>query len=374
MSILRVAQVLRNRSGGMSRTMFLTGDELQRRGHSVDYWFEDDLAVKGPAEFWRFITPFKIRGKLREALQSGKKWDIIEVHEPLGFALTRFRLGNGPRVVAFSYGLEERSRLANIDYRERHGLPLTLKMRYSPLTVAWQAMWTVRHSDHTLCSNPTDVAHLVSKGVSPDRVTRHFSGVEPEFLAAEPPSPENRRGILFFGTWIDRKGVRDLQPAITAILRARPDETFTAAGTSVPAEQVLGSFPEDVRSRVRVVPKVAGTEALIRMYAEHAIFVLPSYFEGHPLVLVEAASQGLPLVGADIGGVRDFIDEGEGGFVVPVAAPDRLQAALLKLVDSPDLRAKFGALNRRKAAGFTWAAAAENIERAYLKALSMPQR
>lgn len=374
MKILRVAQVLANRSGGMSRTMFLTGDELQRRGHTVDYWFEGDLAVKGPAELWRFITPFKVRGKLRQAIKAGTNWDIVEIHEPLGAALTLSRIPNGPRVVAFSYGLEERARLANMDYRRRHGLPVSLKSRFSPLTVVWQAMRTVRHADHILCSNPTDIAHLVAAGVSPDRLTRHFSGVESEFLAAEPPPPETRSGILFFGTWIDRKGVRDLVPAVVALLRARPGLRFTAAGTTLPEDHVLSAFAPDVRGRVRVIPKVDGSDALIRLYAEHAIFVLPSFFEGHPLVLVEAASQGLPLVGADIGGVRDFIDEGQGGFVVPVAAPDRLQGALETLLDNPGLRAKFGDANRRKAARFTWAAAAENIEQAYRKALSMPPR
>ena len=63
MRIRRVAQVERNRTGGMSRTMFLTGDELERLGHSVDYWFLEDLPVAVPPQLWRFATPWKLRRK-----------------------------------------------------------------------------------------------------------------------------------------------------------------------------------------------------------------------------------------------------------------------------------------------------------------------
>lgn len=372
MKILRVAQVARNRTGGMSRTLFLTGDELERRGHSVDYWFEEDLQVTLPPQLWRFATPWKIRRRLEAERRAGREWDIVEIHEPLGVCLTPFRSGR-PRLVALSFGLEERSRLASLDYRRRVGIPVSLKDRYSPLTVVWQAMWTTRHVDHVLCSNPTDIAHLVTRGVDARRLTRHFSGVERAFLETEPPPHSQRRGLLFVGTWIDRKGIRELVPAVTELLRRHPDLTFTAAGTVLPDATVLGAFDPGVRDRVRVVRRLEGTEALIRLYGSHSILVLPSYFEGHPLVLVEAAAQGMAVVGTDVGGIGDFLVDGEDGRVVPVADAVRLAQALETLVTNPDLRARFGAALRRKAAGFTWAAAARNIEGAYRKALEMPR-
>jgi glycosyltransferase involved in cell wall biosynthesis len=373
MRILRVAQVERNRTGGMSRTMFLTGDELERLGHSVDYWFLEDLPVAVPPQLWRFATPWKLRRKLAAERHAGREWDIVEVHEPLGALLTVFRTGRS-RLVALSYGLEERSRLASLDYRTRAGIPISLKERYSPLTVVWQSMWTTHHVDHVLCSNPTDIAHLVSKGLDPLRLTRHFSGVERAFLEAQPPPCDQRRGILFVGNWIQRKGIRELVPAVTELLRRHPDLTFTAAGTILPDEVVLGAFDPSVRGRIRVVRRLEGTKALIELYGSHAVLVLPSYFEGHPLVLVEAAAQGLPVVGTQIGGIGDFLTDGEDGFLVPVADPVRLGKALGTLVEQPELRARFGVALRRKAAAFTWEAAARNIEGAYRKALAMPRR
>ncbi len=371
--ILRIAQVVRNRSGGMSRTMFLTGDELERRGHTVDYWFEEDIPMALPPQLWRFVAPWQVRRQLLRERRAGREWDVIEVHEPLGTLLvSRRRIRS--RIVVLSFGLEERSRLASLDYRQRKGIPISLKDRYSPLTVVWQAQWATRHADHVLCSNPADRGHLVAAGVDPRRVTRHFSGVEREFLEAEPSPASGRSGILFLGTWMDRKGVRDLAPAVSEVLRRHPDWTFTAAGGLKTAPRVLEDFDPSLHPRIRVLPEVRGTEALIRLYASHAVFALPSYFEGHPLVLVEAAAQGLAVVGTAIGGIGDFLSDGEDGLVVPVSAPVRLAAALDRLVSDADLRARFGGALRRKAAGFTWEAAARNIETAYRTALAMPPR
>ena len=371
--ILRIAQVLRNRSGGMSRTMFLTGDELERRGHTVDYWFEENLPMRLPPQLWRFVAPWQVRRQLLRCRREGREWDVVEVHEPLGSLLVVGRRLRS-RIVVLSFGLEERSRLASLDYRRRKGIPVSIKDRYSPLTVVWQAQLATRRADHVLCSNPTDRDHLVAAGVDPRRVTRHFSGVEREFLQAEPPSTSERSGILFLGTWMDRKGVRDLAPAVSEILRRHPDWTFTAAGCLKTAPRVLEDFEPSLHPRIRVIPEVRGTEALIRLYASHAVFALPSYFEGHPLVLVEAASQGMAVVGTAIGGIGDFLSDGEDGLVVPVSDPVRLGEALGRLVSDADLRSRLGAALRRKAAGYTWEAAARNIETAYRTAVAMPPR
>jgi glycosyltransferase involved in cell wall biosynthesis len=371
--ILRVAQVPHNRSGGMSRTMFCTGDELERMGHRVEYCLEEDLAVKASPQLWRFITPWKILRHLRTAARRGTTWDIVEIHEPLG-ALCALRRGALPPLVAFSYGLEERSHQATIDYRRRHGRPVSLKFRFSPLTVIWQAKYFVRHAAHVLCSNATDVEHLVAAGVPRGRLTRHFSGVESVFLEKEPPPADRRRGLLFLGTWMDRKGASELATAGTELLRRHPDLTFTLAGTVRPAGEILPNFAADVRGRIEVIPRIQGNERLIEIYGRHAVFVLPSYFEGHPLVMIEAAAQGLPIVGTDIGGIRDFVVSGENGFLVPVADAPALSCVLEKLLTDSGLRARCGAANRLKAREFTWAAAAANILRGYEQAIADRRR
>lgn len=372
--VLRVADVTDNRSGGMSRTMYATGDELARRGHLVEYRFCEHLAVSCRPQFRRFAIPRRIVRLVREELAAGKQWDVVEVHEPAAAAYAWNRASLPPLVV-FSYGLEDRSHRATLDYQRRKGLPVTIKNRFSPLSVVWQAKYATRHAAQVICSNSEDVEHLVGRGVPRNRLTRHHSGVEPEFLAAggDLPPDNERRGMLFLGSWLHRKGVLDLVPAAAEVLKRHPGEHLTIAGCHAGPEQILPEFPPDIRGRVRVIPRIEGNAALIEIYRRHSVFVLPSYFEGQPLVMIEAAAMGLAIVTTPVCGMRDFIEPEKTGLAVPIANPPALADALSRLLDSPRDARRLGDQARALAQSHTWAAAADKIERAYQQAVSQSE-
>jgi glycosyltransferase involved in cell wall biosynthesis len=370
LKILRVADVRGNRSGGMSRTMFCTGDELVRRGHSVDYFWEDRFQHRLPPQLWRFSTPIQLWSKIRSALRAGAGWDVVEIHEPISLICTLlFR--HSPRVVLFSYGLEERSHQSLLDYRTRKGLPISVKMRWSPRTVTLQSRIATRRAHHVICSNSEDVSFLRARGVPESHLTRHHSGVDPIFLNTQPRPWSERRGILFLGGWLERKGILDLIPAVTELLKRHPDEFLTVAGCHASAETVKGLFDPAVQERVHVIPRIEGDAALVDIYARHRIFVLPSYFEGQPLVMIEAASQGMAIVTTGVCGMLDFIRPEENGLLVPVADPPALNRALERLVTHPDEAARMGAKARESAMTHTGEAAATKIEKAYRQALAL---
>jgi glycosyltransferase involved in cell wall biosynthesis len=370
--ILRVADIPNNRTGGMSRTMYCTGEVLAAEGHEVDYLFGENLEVPGPVQLRRFTVPLKITSVIRGRARQGRRYDVVEIHEPLAAPYCWRRRHNSDHapLVVFSYGLEERSHRALLDYRRLKGLPVTLKNRYSPLTVVWQAEYAVRHADHVLCSNSEDVRHLRAAGVAPEKLTQHHSGVEAEFLAAgqAEPYPE-RAGVLFLGSWLARKGILDLIPAISTVMRARPALRFTAAGCGVSADEVWSSFAAELRPRIRVLPSVADNRTLIDLYREHAILALPSYFEGQPLVMIEAAALAMAIVTTGICGMADFITDGENGLTVPVGDVATLADRLNSLAGDPVLARRLGEAARRNASQFTWTNAARRILRAYEHAL-----
>ena len=80
-----------------------------------------------------------------------------------------------------------------------------------------------------------------------------------------------------------------------------------------------------------------------------AIVVLPSYREGLPKVLHEAASVGRPIVATDVPGCREAVHEGENGYLVPPRDHVRLAKAIRRLVEDPELRARMGANSREMA-------------------------
>jgi glycosyltransferase involved in cell wall biosynthesis len=104
------------------------------------------------------------------------------------------------------------------------------------------------------------------------------------------------------------------------------------------------------------------------------VFVLPSWFEGMPLSLLEAMAAGLPVVASGVCGVLDVIrpdqaGEDGGRLVRPHDAAD-LHEALDGLVRDPALRSTLGERARERASGFTWTRSADALEKIYRQASS----
>ena len=101
------------------------------------------------------------------------------------------------------------------------------------------------------------------------------------------------------------------------------------------------------------------------------IVCLPSYREGLPKILIEAASCGRPIVTTDVPGCREVVTEGENGFLVPAKDPESLKEALLKLINDPDLRTEMGKASREKAVScFSNEIVNDGIYAVYQKALA----
>ena len=77
-----------------------------------------------------------------------------------------------------------------------------------------------------------------------------------------------------------------------------------------------------------------------------SIVCMPSYREGLPRVLIEAAACGLPIVTTDVPGCREIVDDGVNGLLVPPRDGPATAAAIARLVDNPDLRRRMGEASR----------------------------
>ncbi len=79
------------------------------------------------------------------------------------------------------------------------------------------------------------------------------------------------------------------------------------------------------------------------------IYVLPSYREGVPRTLLEAASMAKPIVTTDTVGCREVVEDGVNGFLVPIKNVDLLAEKIKLLVENPILRDSMGKEGRKKA-------------------------
>jgi glycosyltransferase involved in cell wall biosynthesis len=158
-----------------------------------------------------------------------------------------------------------------------------------------------------------------------------------------------------------------LIPAVTTLLRNHPTLTFTVAGCG--PTDVKADFPEDLRSRIEVIPRINGQQELIAVYQRHSVFVLPSMFEGQPLVMSEAAASGLAVVTTSCCGMLDFIRDGENGLLVQPGDATALAGALDRLFRDDALTARLAVAGRETAREFTWERSASQMLAAYQAAV-----
>ncbi len=85
------------------------------------------------------------------------------------------------------------------------------------------------------------------------------------------------------------------------------------------------------------------------LLASADIFVLPSYREGLPKSLIEAAACARPLVTTDVPGCREVVTDGINGLIVPVRDASALAQAIARLQDEPSFARRLGEAARVKA-------------------------
>ncbi len=373
--VLVAHNAMRGHWGGMARLMESIHAELEAFGWKTDYFTADDLPAAGSQRFRRYAFTWYARRHAREAFLRGQPYDVINVHEPAGAAIVlgQSRLG-GPAIVAMSHGVEQRYWELRLSKNPPGPEPPSLKTRISfPMLSLWQSRLTLKKADHVLCLNEEDKAFLATRfNIARERITRVFPGTSPEFHGAAPRRSYDRTCIklIFSGTWIERKGIRQLIEAFSILADRHPGLQLGILGAGAPAESVLADFPESLRSRITVFPPLSHAECA-EVLLDHDVFLLPSFFEGTPLALIEAMCTGIPAITTATCGMKDVVQDGQNGLLVSPGNSEQIVRSVELIMTDSSLRQRLG----RQAAGdaaekYTWKAAAELVDSAYSKLLN----
>jgi len=111
------------------------------------------------------------------------------------------------------------------------------------------------------------------------------------------------------------------------------------------------------------------TEQMVRYYAEAAIAVVPSVYEGFGLPAGEAMACGVPVVSTDGGALPEVV--GDAGVIVPAKNIDELINAIDGLLQDPQARAELGARGKRRIEeNFCWQVCARQMTRYYTQVLA----
>jgi glycosyltransferase involved in cell wall biosynthesis len=154
--------------------------------------------------------------------------------------------------------------------------------------------------------------------------------------------------ILCVGRLVAAKGQHILVAAAARLAAAGRDFRITIAGGG-PDEASLKAAIAAAGLASRVTLAGALDQDRVReLYGRADAFVLPSFAEGIPVVLMEAMASGVPCVTTRITGIPELIQNDEEGLLVTPSDVDSLAAAVARLMDDPQLRARIAAGARRR--------------------------
>jgi glycosyltransferase involved in cell wall biosynthesis len=186
--------------------------------------------------------------------------------------------------------------------------------------------------------------------VRPDDTTIiRGSGVDlTEFTPSpEPPAPVT---VLFPGRMLADKGVRELVDAARVLRREGHSLRVLLAGPTDRANPASVSEAElHGWEREGVVEWLGQRDDMPTLFRSAHIVCLPSYREGLPKALLEAAASARAIITTDVPGCREVVREGDNGLLVPVRDALALATALRRLCVDAAERARMGARSRARA-------------------------
>jgi glycosyltransferase involved in cell wall biosynthesis len=342
--------------------------ELEKRGHTVECWFLDDI-LKQPAKPPRFESLYFAWAVARRIRKEPGKFDVVNLHAPWGcvYGIWRrvFGSAENPPYVMTMQGSEERYvQTMRVENRKGRAWNFAWKNRL------WHRVYHQTMYDYSIkTANYGAIANREGTICCQLKYRRDAScmwfvpnGTEERFFTQRAFSKNPAASLLYVGTWLDRKGVYYLADAFRMLTKRISGIRLTVAGCVAPEEQVKSYFAAEVRNQICVVPFVT-REEMPSLYAKHDIFVFPSLVEGMPLTLSEAMATGMPSVTTNTCGMSDVVEDEINGLLVPPADAEALADAVERLCNSAELREQFGLAGQNTVRHYTWERVTEKLER-----------
>jgi len=152
------------------------------------------------------------------------------------------------------------------------------------------------------------------------------------------------------------KGIEQLLQAMTLVIKKRPQATLELVGG--------GDAVEHYRTRARelgidksvIFSGPQRGQSLVEAYQRANMVVLPSTSdsEAFSIALIEAMACGRPIIGTNIGGTPQVIEDGKNGLLVPPKNPTALAEAIERVLSDKNLATRLADFGAEKAQGFAW--------------------
>lgn len=191
-------------------------------------------------------------------------------------------------------------------------------------------------ADLIVVTSPEDKEYIVvHHKINPNKVTTVPNGVDIELFNIFSDIKKESGRILFVGRLIKQKNLFSLLEAIRDIKEAH----LVIVGKGYLKEELIRKTHE-YKINVTFIDSMKNEDLPIE-YNKSELFILPSFFEGNPKVLLEAMACGLSVICSNSYGMNNIIKHSYNGFLCQACAGD-IQKAILKLLNDDKLRTELG--------------------------------
>jgi glycosyltransferase involved in cell wall biosynthesis len=381
MRLLLVSHCPNDPNGGASRVYHFLTDGLRERGHEVQCLHLEDIEI--PRAILKlanrcFMPSFVSRTAARVLEHSSIPFDVVFCASGMLYPLFK-RLktrSERPLLVNNLFGLSYFDHESTMNEVARGQMTISAVYRFytGALPPRWD-MEGAQHSDLTIVQNRRDEDVLLGKGF------RHVKwiplAVHPEIMAAGAVAPKqadrDSMSLLWFGSWIARKGTHYLPRAFERISERFSEARLTIGGTGKPQQEIAGHFKESLRDKIRVLPRIS-VEDQIAELGKNAIFLFPSLSEGFGLAGLEALAMGTALVTTQTGFGGDLLADRLNARVVPAASALHMADAAIELMEAPEMREHIAENGKKLAREMTRDRMVHEYEEAIEKALRVQEQ
>lgn len=342
--------------GGIERWLLQLLREVDRER------YEMDIACKGAAlgslaaeavalgaRVWHTSfdwTHIRYAYKLRALIQS-EGYDIIHNHLTVyaGLPALVAKILHVPTVLSF----HNTSHTSDVLFNSRLQ---KLRNLYAQVSIPLAA----RHAQIvTGCSAGVVAANIDMYSIRPEKARVLYYGVAsaPVFSASQRQAvrhqlnvPPEAPLIVHIGRFAPQKNHAGLLCIASQLLAAYPSAIFALIGEGPLRSEIEAEIQtRKLGSSFRVLGVRRDVEAIL---SAADMLLLPSLWEGLPMVALEASAAGLPIVGSDLPGMREIVAHEQTGILVPVNATEAYVKALQALLDNAPRRKSMGAAGRQR--------------------------
>jgi glycosyltransferase involved in cell wall biosynthesis len=259
-----------------------------------------------------------------------KNYDLIHFHE-LDFSFPLFsRLTKKPKIIHIHGGIDFSHGL----HLENFGLITPILLKYLP--------------DFYISISRRMKNDLRVLGIPKDKTAYLPNAVDPE-LFSQPRQKEDNL-LLFVGRITFGKGLHVLMRALNYL---KSPVRLVIIGPSDwdvdyyrDLERQIEKENRKGKHEIRYLGPMDQAD-IVKWYQKASIFVLPSFWEGFGIVILEAFSCETPVVASSVGGITEIIENHRNGILVPPNKPLELAEAIQYLLDNRDVRTRMGREGRK---------------------------